>query len=82
MGRKPKAEHHEPAFKARCPHHWIIESARGPTSRAVCKFCGAETVFRNYVPRGIPGDRAGWPSALPDLSRKAPREHLDGFPQE
>ncbi len=30
-----------------CRHHWIIEVPNGPTSRGVCKRCGAEREFRN-----------------------------------
>ncbi|MDY6893123.1 MAG: hypothetical protein SVO26_05340 [Chloroflexota bacterium] len=33
-----------------CVHHWIIESPEGPTSKGVCKYCGEERVFQNYVP--------------------------------
>lgn len=25
-----------------CIHYWIIETTDGPTSRGVCKYCGAE----------------------------------------
>ncbi|HEY48444.1 MAG TPA: hypothetical protein G4O13_00180 [Dehalococcoidia bacterium] len=35
--------------EAHCIHYWIIESPDGPTSRGVCKHCGAEKEFRNYV---------------------------------
>jgi len=37
----PREEHH---------HHWIIESANGPTSKGVCKYCSAEKEFHNVVP--------------------------------
>jgi len=34
-----------------CPdapaHHWIIEPPAGPTSKGVCRFCGAEREFAN-----------------------------------
>lgn len=30
-----------------CPHHWIIETPEGPTSKGVCKLCGAEKTFKN-----------------------------------
>ena len=36
-----RGEHH---------HYWIIESANGPTSTGVCKYCGAEKEFFNVVP--------------------------------
>ena len=32
-----------------CRHHWKIESAVGPTSKGVCKFCGAEREFVNSL---------------------------------
>ena len=33
---------------ADCSHHWLIESAKGPTSKGVCKYCGSEREFLNY----------------------------------
>ncbi len=53
MGRKPGAAHDRPAVKVECTHHWIIESPGGPTSRGVCKFCGARDAFSNYVRFGV-----------------------------
>ena len=41
------AEH---ALKDECHHYWVIESASGPTSKGVCKFCGAEKEFYNSLP--------------------------------
>jgi hypothetical protein len=32
-----------------CTHHWVIESPSGPASRGLCKLCGAEREFRNYL---------------------------------
>ena len=32
-----------------CRHHWLIESPGGPTSNGVCRNCGSERVFRNYL---------------------------------
>ena len=32
-----------------CVHYWIIEEARGPTSRGRCKNCGARGIFPNTV---------------------------------
>ena len=34
--------------KETCRHHWIIEAPSGPTSKGVCKLCGAEKEFINY----------------------------------
>jgi len=36
-----------PAVHQGCAHYWVIESANGPTSRGVCKFCGEKREFRN-----------------------------------
>lgn len=43
---KPK----EPATRNECRHYWMIEGARSPTSRGVCKFCGVERQFHNSLP--------------------------------
>ena len=32
-----------------CSHHWVIEGAGGPTSKGICRLCGAEKDFRNYL---------------------------------
>ena len=37
----------ETAVRDKCRHYWIIESPKGPTSRGLCKFCGAEKEFYN-----------------------------------
>ena len=46
-----------------CQHHWLIEAAGGPTSNGVCRSCGAERQFRNYL------DNAPW-----DNRESAPRD--------
>ena len=33
--------------KDECSHYWVIESATGPTSQGVCKFCGVARDFQN-----------------------------------
>ncbi len=30
-----------------CQHHWVIETAIGPTSKGVCQRCGMEKEFEN-----------------------------------
>lgn len=30
-------------------HRWLIDMPNGPTSNAVCKTCGAERKFPNYI---------------------------------
>jgi len=63
---KLKAEPRNPKEKAKCKHYWIIESPKGPTSRGVCKYCGAKKEFSNYTPhsswdedRSTPNELAG-----------------------
>ncbi len=36
--------------QATCAHYWVIEPHDGPISRGVCRQCGAESEFRNYLP--------------------------------
>ncbi len=40
--------------KDECHHYWLIESAKGRTSRGVCKICGATKDFFNSIPLGEP----------------------------
>ena len=35
-----------------CRHHWLIESAEGPTSMGVCQFCHEAREFKNSVDTG------------------------------
>ena len=30
-------------------HHWRIEEANGPRSMGVCKYCGVEKTFKNWL---------------------------------
>ncbi len=39
----------EPETRRKCKHYWVIEGARGPTSRGICKFCGVERKFYNSL---------------------------------
>ena len=50
MRHKVEDTHEEPVTRDKCRHYWIIESPKGPTSRGVCKFCGAEKEFQNFLP--------------------------------
>lgn len=47
MRYKFKEAPRKPVEKSKCRHYWMIDSARGPTSRGVCKFCGSEREFHN-----------------------------------
>ena len=38
---------------AACVHHWVIGIPQGPVSQGVCKKCGEEREFNNFV--GDPG---------------------------
>ena len=33
----------------KCVHHWLIEPPTGMTSNGVCKLCGAQKTFDNFV---------------------------------
>jgi len=32
-----------------CQHHWVLETAAGPTSKGVCQRCGMQKEFQNTV---------------------------------
>ena len=32
-----------------CQHQWIIDSPAGPSSKGVCRACGEEREFLNYI---------------------------------
>lgn len=59
----------EPVFKESCRHYWIIESAQGPTSRGVCKFCGAQREFHNSWPY-FPVEKRAQPRAQEEADAK------------
>lgn len=50
MGNRVETAPEEPISKDKCCHYWIIETSSGPTSKGVCKFCGAEKEFGNSLP--------------------------------
>ena len=41
-----------------CTHYWIIESAKGPSSKGICNFCGTTKVFDNSIP--FEKEFSGW----------------------
>ena len=49
MRQEFKEEANTSPVEVKCKHHWIIDSPRGPTSKGVCKFCGAQNEFDNYA---------------------------------
>ena len=44
----------EPIDKIECVHHWLIENSSRPTSRGVCKLCGEEREFENFLQDLLP----------------------------
>jgi len=36
-----------------CIHHWVIEPPEGPVSKGVCRKCGQERQFDNYMPHSV-----------------------------
>lgn len=48
MTKKRVATTEECVVKQKCRHYWIIESAEGPVSKGICKFCGARKEFNNF----------------------------------
>ena len=45
------------APKQKCCHYWIVGITAGPASRGVCKFCGAQKEFKNYLPDCLAVDK-------------------------
>ncbi len=39
-----------------CQHHWVIDRPAGPVSKGVCRSCGEERDFLNYIEGGWGGD--------------------------
>lgn len=67
MKYKLKEAPKKPAKENECRHYWVIEDAVGPTSRGVCKFCGAEREFYNSWPDASFMGRDTRVLELPDL---------------
>lgn len=38
-----------PGGNGACRHYWMIEEAHGATSKAVCRLCGEECEFYNWM---------------------------------
>lgn len=43
-------EKNKEAIIEACKHYWVIESAHGPESRGICKYCGETRDFSNSLP--------------------------------
>ena len=39
--------------KKDCIHHWVIETANGPTSQGVCAVCGSSREFCNSMGESV-----------------------------
>lgn len=53
--------------KDECQHHWVIDSARGPTSWGFCRRCAATREFTNSCPGVV------WETtALSDILQTSP----------
>ncbi len=48
MVRRANNVAERPKAAAECRHHWVIDSATGPTSKGICKYCGSEREFLNW----------------------------------
>jgi len=47
-----------------CRHQWLIDAPAGPSSKGVCRACGEERQFQNY----IEGSAWGYDISLEQLS--------------
>ena len=56
-----------PDSKDECQHHWVIDSAQGPTSWGFCRRCAATREFANSCPGVVWED-----TALSDILRTTP----------
>lgn len=56
-GMKPEA-----ARADTCVHYWVIDPPDGPVSEGICKICGAEKEFKNYM------FYSSWDSRIASLS--------------
>lgn len=70
MPRKRIIKPSEPTATPSCRHHWIIEFTEEPTSKGVCRLCGAEKVFENHVSFPAKGtERSGEANVHPSTER-------------
>jgi len=54
--------------EATCHHFWIIESANGPKSRGICKYCGERRDFFNSAPAEPVVKHHNHPLELPKIA--------------
>ena len=58
-----------------CPHHWIIETSHGSTSKGVCRLCGEERDFANS-----PAQVNHWAQIAQQKARAAEEARTEGQP--
>ena len=61
----------------KCNHYWMIEDAKGSTSRGVCKLCGEERKFYNSWPGFVILKQNTGVFELPDSPDTEPDGELD-----
>jgi len=69
-----------------CGHQWMIDSPNGPQSKGVCRLCGAERSFQNFIEGSswgynvaldqLRGDNDRLPVNLPERSKSSLAEDL------
>ena len=69
MRQKVKERTEESVAPDGCRHYWIIESTEGPTSKGVCRLCGAEKEFFNSFYGPIQSAKDPRPHELPRLPK-------------
>jgi len=53
-----------------CRHHWIIDYTDEPTSKGVCRLCGAERIFENHVTLPAKGTERHGEARRPQAERE------------
>lgn len=69
-----------------CGHQWMIDSPNGPQSQGVCRLCGAERSFQNFIEGSswgynvsldqLRGDNDRLPVSTPERSKTSLAEDL------
>ena len=69
-----------------CSHQWMIDSPNGPQSKGVCRLCGAERSFQNFIEGSswgyrvsleqLRGDNNRLPVSIPERPKTSLAEDL------
>lgn len=43
-----------------CRHYWVIKPVAGPVSHGICKFCGEQKDFGNYLTECVKEDESSF----------------------